>query len=119
VPPVDAATLAKAARRGPITVTAEGKPAFVVVSPGEFERLARRAAKYDEAHDPVMVAVRAMQRTAAARGLTEEELETATAGRADCIVTGDQDLLVLDPFGNIRILTPAAFVVATAAENGR
>ena len=37
-------------------------------------------------------------------------LATAVAGRADCIVTGDQDLLVLDPFQGIRILTPAAFL---------
>jgi putative PIN family toxin of toxin-antitoxin system len=45
-------------------------------------------------------------------------LETAVAGRADCIVTGDQDLLVLDPFRGIRILTPAAFLEAIATENG-
>ena len=77
--PVDLATLAEAARRGPITVTTDGKPAFVAVSPDEFERLARRAAEYDEARDRVMVAVRAMQRTAAARGLTEEELERLLA----------------------------------------
>jgi uncharacterized protein len=38
-------------------------------------------------------------------------LEIAVSGSADCIVTGDQDLLVLDPFRGIRILTPAAFLV--------
>jgi putative PIN family toxin of toxin-antitoxin system len=37
-------------------------------------------------------------------------LDLATSGRADCIVTGDNDLLVLDPFEGIRILTPAAFL---------
>jgi uncharacterized protein len=36
-------------------------------------------------------------------------LEIAVAGRADCLVTGDQDLLVLDQFQGIPILTPAGF----------
>ena len=43
-------------------------------------------------------------------------LETAVAGRADCIVTGDQDLLVLDPFQGIRILVPADFLREVGAE---
>jgi uncharacterized protein len=37
-------------------------------------------------------------------------LELAVAGNADCIVTGDKDLLVLDPFRNIRIITPKDFL---------
>lgn len=37
-------------------------------------------------------------------------LETAIAGRADCLVTGDQDLLALNPFHGIPILTPARFL---------
>ena len=44
-------------------------------------------------------------------------LETAVAGRADCIVTGDQDLLVLDPFQEIRILVPANFLREVGAES--
>ena len=44
----------------------------------------------------------------------DKVLEIAVAGGADCIVTGDQDLLVLDPFQGIPILTPAAFLVALA-----
>lgn len=36
-------------------------------------------------------------------------LGTALAGGCAAIVSGDQDLLVLDPFGEIRILTPSAF----------
>jgi uncharacterized protein len=39
-------------------------------------------------------------------------LEIAVLGQADCIVTGDQDLLVLDPFRGVRILTLAAFLTA-------
>lgn len=37
-------------------------------------------------------------------------LELAIAGRAEAIVTGDLDLLVLNPFEGIPILGPAAFL---------
>jgi hypothetical protein len=37
-------------------------------------------------------------------------LEVAVHGRADAIVTGDQDLLVLNPFRGIAILTPRDYV---------
>ena len=37
-------------------------------------------------------------------------LEVAVAGRADVIVSGDDDLLVLDPFQGIPIITPARFL---------
>ena len=37
-------------------------------------------------------------------------LEVAVIGRADCLVTGDQDLLILNPFQGIPILTPAGFL---------
>ena len=33
-------------------------------------------------------------------------LELAVNGNADCIITGDQDLLVLHPFRNINIISP-------------
>jgi len=36
-------------------------------------------------------------------------LGTALAGEADAIVTGDKDLLVLDTFESIPILSPRAF----------
>jgi len=37
-------------------------------------------------------------------------LEVAVHGRADAVVTGDQDLLVLNPFRGIAILTPREYV---------
>jgi putative PIN family toxin of toxin-antitoxin system len=37
-------------------------------------------------------------------------LEAAVAGKADAIVTGDHDLLVLHPFEGIPIITPASFL---------
>lgn len=37
-------------------------------------------------------------------------LELAISGSAACIVTGDQDLLVLNPFRDIPIVTPRGFL---------
>jgi len=37
-------------------------------------------------------------------------LELAATGRADYIISGDQDLLVLNPFRGIPILTPREFL---------
>lgn len=39
-------------------------------------------------------------------------LELAINGKADYIITGDQDLLVLNPFQTIKILTPQEFLSA-------
>jgi len=43
-------------------------------------------------------------------------LETAMAGRADVIVSGDEDLLVLDPFEGIPIVSPAEFLRSLDAQ---
>ena len=37
-------------------------------------------------------------------------LELAVNGEADCIVSGDEDLLSLDPFRGIQILAPDKFL---------
>ncbi|MCY7333008.1 MAG: putative toxin-antitoxin system toxin component, PIN family [Pseudanabaena sp. CAN_BIN31] len=37
-------------------------------------------------------------------------LELAVNSNADLIITGDQDLLVLNPFRNIKIITPSDFL---------
>jgi hypothetical protein len=42
-------------------------------------------------------------------------LAVALSGETDCLITGDADLLALDPFEGLPILTPAAFLGATAA----
>jgi putative PIN family toxin of toxin-antitoxin system len=41
----------------------------------------------------------------------DDDVVLATARAAECaaIVTGDQDLLILDPFQSIRVLAPSAF----------
>lgn len=46
-------------------------------------------------------------------------LATARTGNCACIITGDKDLLVLDPFRGIRILAPGAFWAYEAANPGR
>lgn len=37
-------------------------------------------------------------------------LEVAVSGNADWIISGDQDLLILDPFHEISIISPRAFL---------
>src|SRR5262249_51733057 len=44
-------------------------------------------------------------------------LALALGGKADCIVTGDDDLLTLNPFQGIAILAPADFLAKFAAES--
>jgi predicted nucleic acid-binding protein len=43
---------------------------------------------------------------------TTRFLETAVNGEADCIVIGDRDLLALDLFERVAILTPRDFLRA-------
>ena len=40
----------------------------------------------------------------------EKFLEVAVSGQATQLITGDADLLVLDPFQSIRILSPQSFL---------
>ena len=40
----------------------------------------------------------------------DKVLETALMGEAECIVTGDRDLIAMSPFRGIPILTPAEFL---------
>lgn len=40
----------------------------------------------------------------------DQILELAVSGNADCIVTGDRDLLALNPYGWVAIMPPADFL---------
>lgn len=56
------------------------------------------------------------ERISACRDPTDDKfLELAVSGRADVILTGDNDLLVLHPFRNVSILSPATFLAGLAA----
>ena len=58
-------------------------------------------------------------RVAVCRDPTDDKfLELAVNGRADVIVSGDADLLVLDRFRGIPIVTPGAFVHAGLRRRG-
>jgi uncharacterized protein len=51
------------------------------------------------------------ERIVACRDPTDDKfLELAINGQADAIVTGDLDLLVLNPFQGIPIIDPVAFI---------
>jgi len=39
-------------------------------------------------------------------------LEAAVSGQADVLITGDRDLLALDPFQGIPIITPASYLAS-------
>ena len=43
-------------------------------------------------------------------------LEVAVNGGAEMMITGDEDLLVLDPFRGLSILTPQAYLTQKASE---
>ncbi len=56
--------------------------------------------------EPLMIS----ERVAACRDPTDDKfLELAVNGYADLIVSGDADLLALNPFRGIAIITPAAY----------
>ena len=59
----------------------------------------------------VMQLVPIVRRVAACRDPRDDKfLDVALAGEAAAIVSGDKDLLVLNPWRGIPILTPADFV---------
>jgi putative PIN family toxin of toxin-antitoxin system len=43
-------------------------------------------------------------------------LELAVSGKADCIVSGDEDMLVLNPFRGIPILKPKEFLSGSSRQ---
>lgn len=52
-----------------------------------------------------------VQRVTACRDFRDDKfLEVTVNGNADAIVTGDHDLLALDPFGSIRIVAPVDYL---------
>jgi len=60
---------------------------------------------------PLIEIVEVVQRVQASRDPDDDKfLEVAINGRADVVVSGDGDLLDLNPFRGIAILTPADYV---------
>ena len=72
-------------------------------TPGYFDNVQRLLAAAE------LIAIE--ERIVACRDPTDDKfLELAVNGKADLIVTGDADLLVLNPFRDIPIVAPATFV---------
>ena len=66
-----------------------------------FEELLHREAQFVEVTETVE----------ASRDPDDDKfLELAVAGEAEVIISGDKDLLVLDPFRDVRIVRPRTFV---------
>lgn len=66
-----------------------------------FEELLYREAEF----------VDVTERVEASRDPDDDKfLELALTGEAEVIITGDRDLLALDPFRGVRIVTPKTFV---------
>jgi len=60
---------------------------------------------------PLIEIVEVVQMVRASRDPNDDQfLEAAVNGRADVVVSGDGDLLELNPFRGIAILTPAAYL---------
>jgi putative PIN family toxin of toxin-antitoxin system len=60
---------------------------------------------------PLLEIVPVIQIVRACRDPRDDKfLEAAINGRAGLIISGDKDLLVLHPFRNVNILTPAAYL---------
>jgi prevent-host-death family protein len=67
--------LIEAAAHGPVTLLEHGKPAAVVLSPAEFQRLDEQDRIRRQAKTRLRETISKMHREAAERGLTEADLE--------------------------------------------
>ena len=60
---------------------------------------------------PIVEIVEVVQQVRACRDPEDDRfLEAAVNGRADVVITGDEDLLALDPFRGIAIRKPATYL---------
>jgi len=67
---------------------------------------------------PLVEIVEIVQTIQASRDPKDDKfLEVAVNGRADVLVTGDKDLLELNPFRGVAILTPADYVARVREES--
>jgi putative PIN family toxin of toxin-antitoxin system len=82
-----------------------GRPKFVVyVKPDKAERFLQSLI---DLSDLIAITIRIQ----ACRDPADDKfLSLAISGEADCIVTGDEDLLSLNPFQGVAIMTPRQFM---------
>ncbi|MDP2784387.1 MAG: putative toxin-antitoxin system toxin component, PIN family [Sulfurimicrobium sp.] len=87
-----------------------------VLARPKFDRYVSRADRREFIHQlaGIVEIVPILRRIQACRDPKDDcFLELAVNGQASHIISGDKDLLVLDPFMQIRILAPADFLAAT------
>ena len=90
-----------------------------VLSRPRFDRYADRENREEFLQDLVRQAesVEVTERVRACRDPKDDKiLELAVNGNADFIVTGDDDLLVMNPFRNIEILRAAEFLAVVGSK---
>jgi putative PIN family toxin of toxin-antitoxin system len=87
---------------------------FDVIERPYFDRLLSKSTR-DWLREPFAAAelVAITEQIAACRDHTDDKfLELAVNGKADLVLSGDKDLLVLNPFRSIPIIAPSVFVRA-------
>jgi putative PIN family toxin of toxin-antitoxin system len=90
-----------------------------VLSRPRFDRYADRENREEFLQDLVrqVESVEVTERVRACRDPKDDKiLELAVNGNADFIVTGDDDLLVMNPFRNIEILRAAEFLAVVGSK---
>jgi putative PIN family toxin of toxin-antitoxin system len=86
----------------------------------KFDRYVSRAARETLLRrlQPIVEMVPVIQVVRACRDPRDDMfLEAAVNGRADVIVTGDKDLLALQPFSGIEIVTPSDYLALVEPES--
>lgn len=121
------AVLQPSGRTGEVLDAIQAAGGTLLFSDGTFAELAARLAgpKFDRYVDQVVrrrflsdlaAVAEWVEVTGAVRACRDPDddkfLEAAVRGEADCIVTGDRDLLTLDPFEGVAIVTPHDFLSA-------
>ncbi|GBO52618.1 hypothetical protein APA_287 [Pseudanabaena sp. lw0831] len=79
----------------------------------KFDKYSSRIVRNEFLNDFLAVVenVEIVQKIAICRDLKDDKfLELAVNGRADCIITGDRDLLVLHPFQDIAIISVSDYL---------
>ena len=109
-----------AVRNGKLVATDETVGEFIntLLLP-KFDKYASRQARevVTRAYPAIVDLVPVNQVIRACRDPRDDKfLEAAVNGRADLIITGDKDLLVLNPFAGILILSPAEYLARVPAE---
>jgi uncharacterized protein len=106
-------------RLGVLLTSAEHlKELFDVVMRQKFDAYVSRDVRLEQVRRLAELTepVRIVRRVRLCRDPSDDKLlEIAVNGRASHLVTGDSDLLQLDPFEGVRIVTPVAFLLLTKA----